>query len=105
MYSYGPYPTKKYGSRAALVAASRRRYLMTAGDMVGDALTARRFSAHQVREVASVLAHYGYSPMAAKRLLREGYGPHEVEHRARTGQLTRELGVGRVMRPRIARSR
>lgn len=100
MYSHGPYPTKMYGSRAALVAASRRRYPMTAGDMVGQ-----RFSAHDVREMASVLAQYGYSPMAAKRLLREGYGPHEIEHRARTGQITRELGVGRIVRPRIARSR
>jgi hypothetical protein len=100
MYRHSTYPTRPYASREALVAASRRRYPMTAADMVGQ-----RFSAHDVREVASVLAHYGYSPMASKRLLREGYGPEEIEHRARTGQLARELGVARIRYPRVRRSR
>jgi len=93
-----------YGSRAALVAASRRRYPMTDGDRV-ERHFRPFFSAHDVREMAAVLAHYGYSPMAAKRLLRDGYRHYEIEHLARTGQLTRELGVGRIVRPRITRSR
>ena len=100
MYSHGPYPTLPYASRAALVAAARKRYAVEDASMPG-----RRFSAHDVREMASLLAHYGYSPMAAKRLLREGYGEHEIEHRARTGQLTSQLGVSRIRHPRTRRSR
>ena len=88
--AYDRAPTKPYRTREDVVRASRMRYAMTAPDMFGG-----RFSSHNVREVATILNHYGYSPLAAKKLLRDGYGPEEIEHRARTGQLASQLGVPR----------
>jgi len=91
--------TKNYGSYKAHTSAHSPRYAIADSDRDW-----RRFSAHDVRGMADVLAYYGYSPMAAKRLLREGYNDVEVEILARFRRLD-ELGVGRIMRPRTGRSR
>jgi hypothetical protein len=54
-----------------------------------------------VEEIAGMLNKAGYAGdlrKHAERLVREGYGPEEIAHRIRTGQISNSLGIQMVKR-------
>ena len=62
--------------------------------------------ANEVREVARLLHGHGYAASHARRLVKEGYGPYEIEHRIATHQLGFALGVPRTsLQPKHRRTR
>ena len=60
-----------------------------------------RLRAWWIEEIRNMLDKAGYAgdlQKHAERLVREGYGPEEIAHRIKTGQIEHNLGIQMVKR-------